>query len=67
MDKSNGVIVENSSEILNHIEQKNGEVQVFVPQYGVKLKFNHVFPEKRTQNLRASVRQTLPLLPLAWR
>lgn len=38
-----------------------------VPQYGIKLKFNHKFPEKRTQNIRPSVRQTIPLIPLAWR
>lgn len=38
-----------------------------VPQYGIKLKFNHVYPEKRTQNIRPSVRQSLPLIPLAWR
>lgn len=38
-----------------------------VPQYGVKLKFNHKFPEKRTQNIRPSMRQSLPLIPLAWR
>lgn len=38
-----------------------------IPQYGVKLKFNHKFPEKRTQNIRPSMRQSLPLIPLAWR
>lgn len=38
-----------------------------VSQYGVKLKFNHVFPEKRTPNIRPTFRQTLPLLPLVWR
>lgn len=40
---------------------------VEVPQYGVKLKFNHVFPEKRTQNVRPTFRQSLPLIPLAYR
>lgn len=38
-----------------------------VPRFGVKLKFNHVFPEKRNQNIRPSIRQTLPLLPLVCR
>lgn len=38
-----------------------------IPKYGVKLKFNHKFPEKRTQNIRPSMRQSLPLIPLAWR
>lgn len=38
-----------------------------IPQYGVKLKFNHVFPEKRTQNVRPTLRQSLPLLALAYR
>lgn len=38
-----------------------------VPQYGLKFKFNHVFPEKRNQNLRVSFRQTLPLVPLIYR
>ena len=38
-----------------------------VAEYGVKLKFNHVFPEKRNQNLRPSFRQTISLLPLVCR
>lgn len=38
-----------------------------VPKFGVKLKFNHTFPEKRTQNIKLSLRQSLPLIPLAWR
>lgn len=42
-------------------------LDVPVPAYGVKLKFNHVFPEKRMQNLRPTIRQSLPLLPLAFR
>uniref|UniRef100_A0A336LV92 CSON005728 protein n=1 Tax=Culicoides sonorensis TaxID=179676 RepID=A0A336LV92_CULSO len=32
-----------------------------VPQYGVKLKFNHVFPEKRNQNLRPRFSQFLSM------
>lgn len=38
-----------------------------VPAYGIKLKFNHVFPEKRIQNLRGSFRQSIPFVPLAYR
>lgn len=38
-----------------------------VPKYGVKMKFNHVFPEKRTQNVRPTIRQSLALLSLAYR
>lgn len=37
------------------------------PEFGVKLKFNHIFPEKRTQNVRPSFRQSMQLLPLALR
>lgn len=43
------------------------ELDVPVPAFGVKLKFNHVFPEKRTQNVRPTLRQSLPLIPLALR
>lgn len=35
-----------------------------VPRYGLKLKFDHVWLEKRNQNLRPSIKQALPLLPL---
>ncbi|XP_055634667.1 non-lysosomal glucosylceramidase [Toxorhynchites rutilus septentrionalis] len=38
-----------------------------VPQYGVKVKFNHVFPETRNQNLKPSFRQIWPIIPLALR
>lgn len=38
-----------------------------IPSYGMKVKFNHTFPEKRTQNLRPSFRQSWPLLPLVYR
>lgn len=38
-----------------------------VPQYGIKLKLNHKFPEKRTQNIRPTVRQSLAFIPMAWR
>ncbi|XP_058446852.1 non-lysosomal glucosylceramidase [Malaya genurostris] len=38
-----------------------------VPQYGLKLKFNHVYPETRNQNLKPSFRQIWPILPLALR
>lgn len=69
MEKTNGVIKDVSSENLKNAttESTTTATAVSVPKYGVKLKFNHIFPEKRTQNLRPSVRQTLPLIPLAWR
>ncbi|EDW27393.1 GL21264 [Drosophila persimilis] len=38
-----------------------------VPRYGLKLKFGHAWPERRIQNVRASIRQTLPLVPLVCR
>nr|XP_040239251.2 non-lysosomal glucosylceramidase isoform X2 [Anopheles coluzzii] len=38
-----------------------------VPQYGLKLKFNHVFSDTRNQNLRPSFRQILSMVPLALR
>lgn len=42
-------------------------ISTAIPQYGFKVKFNHIFPEKRTQILRPSLRQSIPLIPLAWR
>lgn len=38
-----------------------------VPLYGVKVKLDHKYPEKRMQNLRPSIRQTLPLIPCIFR
>ncbi|EDW03627.1 GH11340 [Drosophila grimshawi] len=38
-----------------------------VPHYGLKLKFDHVWPEKRNQNLRPSIKQSLPMVPLVCR
>ncbi|XP_049549134.1 non-lysosomal glucosylceramidase isoform X1 [Anopheles darlingi] len=38
-----------------------------VPAYGLKLKFNHVFSDTRNQNLRPSIRQLLPMVPMALR
>ncbi|XP_055381934.1 non-lysosomal glucosylceramidase isoform X2 [Condylostylus longicornis] len=40
---------------------------IAVPKYGFKVKFNHVYPEKRNQNLRPTFRQSLPFIPLACR
>lgn len=65
----------NSDHRLNSVQDINKQNQqqqhqsmfVDVPQYGLKLKFNHVFPEKRNQNLRGNLRQTLPLVPLIYR
>lgn len=80
MSGLNGVTIENSMEnekIPKENDEQPQKMHSFdllsaslpsaVPQYGIKLKFNHKFPEKRTQNIRPSVRQSLPLIPLAWR
>ena len=50
----------------NYEELQHNEITA-IPQYGLKLKFDHVWPEKRNQNLRPSIKQTLPLVPLACR
>lgn len=54
---------------LNHVNSTYDIKQqlIEVPKYGVKVKFNHVFPEKRTQNARPSLRQSLAFLSLAYR
>lgn len=80
MTESNGVTIENSVEnvkITIDYDEQRQKTQSFdllsatlpsaVPQYGIKLKFNHKFPEKRTQNIRPSVRQSLALIPMVWR
>ncbi|XP_061387409.1 non-lysosomal glucosylceramidase [Musca vetustissima] len=51
----------------NYDEQQQRNEITAISQYGLKLKFDHVWPEKRNQNLRPSIKQTLPLLPLACR
>lgn len=53
----------------NHVNSNYDIKQqmIEVPKYGMKVKFNHVFPEKRTQIVRPSIRQSLALLPLAYR
>lgn len=80
MSQSNGITIENAMDNVKDVDA-NGEqpqkthsydllsagLPSAVPQYGLKLKFNHKYPEKRTQNIRPSVRQSLPLIPLAWR
>ncbi|KAG8228817.1 hypothetical protein J437_LFUL008313 [Ladona fulva] len=38
-----------------------------IPKYGWKVKLDHVYPEKRTQNFRPRIRQILKLLPLGIR
>ncbi|XP_030376910.1 non-lysosomal glucosylceramidase isoform X1 [Scaptodrosophila lebanonensis] len=50
----------------NYEEQQGGEMSA-IPQFGLKLKFDHVWPERRNQNLRPTIKQTLPMVPLAWR
>ncbi|XP_063225117.1 non-lysosomal glucosylceramidase isoform X3 [Bacillus rossius redtenbacheri] len=39
----------------------------FIPEYGWKVKLNHVFPERRDQNFFPKLKQIPPLLPLAFR
>lgn len=51
----------------NFDEQQQRNEITAIPQYGLKLKFDHIWPEKRNQNLRPSIKQTLPLVPLACR
>lgn len=36
-------------------------------QYGLKLKFGHTFPDKRSPNIRPSFKQVLPMIPLVYR
>lgn len=80
MTESNGVTIEDSIEnvkiTIDYDEQRqkthsfdllSATLPSAVPQYGIKLKFNHKFPEKRTQNIRPSVRQSLALIPMVWR
>lgn len=80
MTESNHLTIENSIEMEkteNGLDEQPHKTHSFdllsaalpsaVPKYGIKLKFNHKFPEKRTQNIRPSMRQSLPLIPLAWR
>lgn len=38
-----------------------------VPKYGLKLKFGHTFPDKRSPNIRPSFRQVWPMIPLVYR
>lgn len=80
MTETNGVTIENSIEnlknTLDYDEQRqkthsfdllSSSLPSAVPQYGIKFKFNHKFPEKRTQNIRPSMRQSLALIPMVWR
>ena len=46
---------------------KKQQQLIEVPKYGMKVKFNHVYPEKRTQNVKPTLRQSFPLIPLAYR
>ncbi|XP_055852929.1 non-lysosomal glucosylceramidase isoform X1 [Episyrphus balteatus] len=38
-----------------------------IPKYGLKLTFNHVYPEKRNQNIRPTIKQSIPFIPLVCR
>lgn len=38
-----------------------------IPQYGLIMKLNHVYPEKWTQRAKLKLKQILPLIPLVFR
>ncbi|XP_011497450.1 PREDICTED: non-lysosomal glucosylceramidase [Ceratosolen solmsi marchali] len=38
-----------------------------IPKYGFKVRLDHEFPEKWSQRLRPKFKQTIQMLPLAWR
>lgn len=44
-----------------------GESGFDMKQYGLKLKFGHTFPEKRSPNIRPSIKQMLPMIPMTCR
>lgn len=52
-----------SAKSLNDFKQQISAVS----QFGVKLKFNHVYPETRNQNLRPSMKQIIALVPMVFR
>lgn len=47
----------------SHVFSPKSQVTA-VPQFGFKVKFNHVFPEKRNQNLRPKISQIWPMAGL---
>lgn len=80
MSELNGLTIENATNHVKDVDENDEQPQKMhsfdllsaslpsaIPQYGIKMKFNHKYPEKRTQNIRPSMRQSLPLIPLAWR
>ncbi|XP_014220612.1 non-lysosomal glucosylceramidase [Trichogramma pretiosum] len=48
-------------------ETKESKIDTMIPKYGFKVKLNHEFPEKWSQNMRPSFMQTVHMLPLFWR
>ena len=38
-----------------------------IPKYGFKVRMDHEFPEKWSQKIRPKLKQTIQMLPLAWR
>uniref|UniRef100_A0A182NUN0 Uncharacterized protein n=1 Tax=Anopheles dirus TaxID=7168 RepID=A0A182NUN0_9DIPT len=77
VEKVNNILEVRLSPIRREYMRRRGNVQSMggdfkqqvaaVPQYGLKLKFNHVFSDTRNQNLRPSIRQLLPIVPMALR
>lgn len=68
MNESNGLKLGNINEMEKNEQDVDGQPQKThsfdllsaalpsdIPKYGIKLKFNHKFPEKRTQNIRVNI------------
>ncbi|KAH8393042.1 hypothetical protein KR215_000440, partial [Drosophila sulfurigaster] len=68
-DSASAVYAEHLQQAEEEERQQTGESNEItaVPRYGLKLKFDHVWPEKRNQNLRPSIKQSLPMVPLVCR
>ncbi|XP_068140847.1 non-lysosomal glucosylceramidase isoform X1 [Drosophila tropicalis] len=65
----NGIVALDSASAVyeEKLKQEDPNEITAIPRYGLKLKFDHVWPERRNQNLRPSIKQTLPMVPLVCR
>ncbi|XP_030242996.1 non-lysosomal glucosylceramidase isoform X1 [Drosophila navojoa] len=66
-DSASAVYAEQLQQEKEHEHEPEPNELTAVPRYGLKLKFDHVWPEKRNQNLRPSIKQSLPMVPLVCR
>lgn len=66
-DSASAVYAEQLQQEKEHEREPEPNELTAVPRYGLKLKFDHVWPEKRNQNLRPSIKQSLPMVPLVCR